>query len=240
LIFGSSFDATAEVEVATVVFASGEVQIVDVDRRKRFVIKGDLIFSNETLVTGDGRAQVKFTDDGRVSLKPNTIYSISDYFYDENEQSPTKSFFELVTGTVRFVTGKIAKRNRASFAIKTQTATIGVRGSSGQITSCVDRSCRGRLDGTYLTTYDGVLTITSGDSELEVHPNESAFCAADGSGCSKTETASTEPVEQIGPNLGPSYQQGDQIEHDHQEISPPTSPDPQYSPPTNGGYRSNY
>ena len=234
--------AAAEIEIGTIVFASGEVQVVDVDSRKRFVIKGDLIFANETLVTGDGRVQVKFSDDGRVSLKPNTIYSVSEYFYDESELEPVKSFFELVTGTVRFVTGKIAKRNRASFNIKTQTATIGVRGSSGEVTSCVDRSCRGQLDGTYLKTYEGILTIKSGDSQIDVHPNESAFCDADGSGCTKTAQAPSSAVETIGPNLGPNYQQGDQVDHSHgpEEYSPPVSPPvapPEYTPPSNrGGY----
>ena len=67
-------NAYADIEVANVVFASGEVKVVDIDSRKRYVIKGDLIFPGETLVTGDGRVEVKFTDDGRVSLNPNTIY----------------------------------------------------------------------------------------------------------------------------------------------------------------------
>lgn len=214
----------AEIEIGTVVFAAGEVQVIDQDKRKRFVIKGDLIFANDTLATGDGRAQVKFTDGGRVSLKKNTIYSISDYYYEESEREPVKSFFELVTGTIRFVTGKIAKRNRTSFAIKTQTATIGVRGSSGQVTSCVNRSCRGKLDGTYLSTYEGILTITSGDSTIEVGPNESAFCAADGSGCSKTEQAPGGPIDTVGQNLGPNYQQGEQVQHSHEEYSPPAAP----------------
>lgn len=218
--------AFADIEVGTVVFASGEVQVIDQDKRKRFVIKGDLIFDKDTLVTGDGRAQVKFTDGGRVSLKKNTIYSIPEYYYAESERDPVKSFFELVTGTVRFVTGKIAKRNRTSFAIKTQTATIGVRGSSGQVTSCVDRSCRGRLDGTYLSTYEGILTLTSGDSTVEVKPGESAFCAADGSGCSKTDGDNGGPIDTAGPNLGPNYQQGEQVEHSHshEEYSPPAAP----------------
>ncbi|MGR8949001.1 MAG: FecR family protein [Gammaproteobacteria bacterium] len=226
----------AETEVGRIVFASGEVQVVDVDSRKRFVIKGDLVFANETLVTGEGRVQVKFTDDGRVSLKANTIYAISDYYYAESERDPVKSLFELVTGTVRFVTGKIAKRNRASFGIKTQTATIGVRGSSGQVTSCVSRSCRGQLDGTYLTTYEGILTIKSGDSQIDVHPNESAFCDADGSGCTKTQEAPTGAVDSIGPNLGPEYQQGEQVEHDHhqEEYSPPPLSPPVHSPPSGG------
>ena len=241
----------AEIEVGTVVFAAGEVQVLDKDNRKRFVIKGDLIFAEDTLVTGDGRVQVKFSDDGRVSLKPNTIYEISDYYFAESDRDPVKSVFELVTGTIRFITGKIAKRNRASFAIRTKTATIGVRGSSGQVTSCVSRSCRGRLDGTYLTTYEGVLTITSGDSSLEVRPNESAFCAADGSGCSMTDQSVGGPIDTIGPNIGPNYQQGDQVDHDHQEYTPPSdslpsSPaappvapapvDPPVGVPMDGGY----
>ena len=222
----------AEVEVGTVVFAAGEVQVLDQDNRKRFVIKGDLIFDRDTLATGEGRAQVKFTDGGRVSLKPNTIYAISDYYFTESNRDPVKSFFELVTGTVRFVTGKIADRNRTSFAIKTQTATIGVRGSSGQVTSCVNRSCRGRLDGTYLTAYEGILSITAGDSSVELRPNESAFCAADGSGCSKTEqTAGSGSIDTIGPNLGPNYQQGEQVDHTHPE---PVPPPPQTQHPNMG------
>lgn len=224
--------ANAEVEVAQVVFANGEVQVVDVDSRRRYVIKGDLIFAGETIVTGKGRVQVKFTDDGRASLKPDTIYSVSDYYYDESASEPVKSFFELVKGTVRFVSGKIGKRNRANFAIKTKTATIGIRGSSGQVTSCLNRGCRGRLDGTYLTTYDGILFIKSGDSEVEVHPNESAFCGDDGSGCSKIEQApGSGPVETLRGDIDPTYRQGDQVLEDHGHSEPSYSPAPNAPPP---------
>jgi len=226
--------AQADIEVAKVVFASGEVQVVDIDKRKRYVIKGDLIFAGETLITGKGRAQVKFTDDGRVSLKPKTIYSISDYYYDESDEEELKSFFELVVGTIRFVSGKIGKRNRAAFGIKTQTATIGIRGSSGQVTSCLNSGCPGQLDGTYLTTYQGVLIISSAGTELEVHPNQTAFCGADASGCSMLEQAVGGPIEPIDLNLGPSYRQGEQAieDHGHVESTIPASPTPSYSTPT--------
>jgi len=228
-------DAYADIEVANVVFASGEVKVVDIDSRKRYVIKGDLIFPGETLVTGEGRVQVKFTDDGRVSLKPNTIYSISDYYYDESEDEPVKSFFELVTGTIRFVSGKIGKRDRTAFGIKTNTATIGIRGSSGQVTSCLNSGCPGRLDGTYLTTYQGVLTISSAGSTLDVHPNETAFCGADASGCSKIDQPTERQVDTFTPGIGPSYQQGEQVGGDHGHAEP-AAPPPVVPAAPSGGY----
>ena len=234
IFFVACGNVNADIEVANVVFASGEVKVVDIDSRKRYVIKGDLIFPGETLVTGEGRVQVKFTDDGRVSLKPNTIYSISDYYYDESEDEPVKSFFELVTGTIRFVSGKIGKRDRTAFGIKTNTATIGIRGSSGQVTSCLNSGCPGRLNGTYLTTYQGILTISSAGSTLDVHPNETAFCGADASGCSKIDQPAERQLDSFTPDLGPSYQQGDQVEGDHGHAEP--APPPVAPTAPSGGY----
>ena len=215
-----------------VVFASGDVKAIDVSGARRYLVKNDQVFAGDTVVTGDGKVQIRFTDNGYASLKADTEYRLSDYIYRGSPDGTERGFFNLLKGTVRFVTGLIGKSNRKSFRINTKTATIGIRGSSGLAVSCVAGSCEGKADGTYLTTYAGILTLASGAFSTEVHPRETYYC--DGVSCSRIEAeASAIPVVPVVPELDERYRQGDQHSidpgdhsHDH---SPPSMP--------SGGYQ---
>ena len=59
-------------------FTAGEVNLRQTDGRITALTKGGEIDSGNAIVTGNnGRAQVKFTDGGLISLQPNTEFKIS-------------------------------------------------------------------------------------------------------------------------------------------------------------------
>jgi hypothetical protein len=127
--------AAAATHAAKVVYAFGDVRATDATGAARGIRRGDRLASGDTVSTVRGRAQIKFTDGGFASLQPNTDYRIDDYSYEGREDGSERSFFNLVKGSVRFVTGVVGRANRKNFRIKTKVATIGIRGSSGIVTS---------------------------------------------------------------------------------------------------------
>ena len=114
---------------AKVIYATGEVSAKDAGGTRRAIQRGDFIASGDTVVTGEGRIQLRLTDGGFVALDPNTAYVIEDYRFDRVSPDAGRSFFNLVRGGVRFVTGAIGKVNRKNWRMRTAVATIGIRGT---------------------------------------------------------------------------------------------------------------
>lgn len=133
---------------------------------------------------------------------------------------------------MRFVTGAIGKANRKHFRLSTRTATIGIRGSSGLAEQCEGGSCANRADGTYLTTYDGILTLISGLFSGEVYPQETYFC--DGEGCSKiADHEGPHGLTPVVPEFDQRYRQGEQ-ELLHSEPNSPGIETPETFPSSPG------
>jgi hypothetical protein len=126
---GSTWAQTA----GTVDFASGDVTATGADGQARPVRKGVEIRSGDRIVTNQGRAQIRFTDGGYVSLQPDTDFSVRDYRFDGKADGSERGVFGLVKGAMRTVTGLIGRANRAAYQIQTPTATIGIRGTGGII-----------------------------------------------------------------------------------------------------------
>src|SRR5471032_1189813 len=87
--------------------------------------------SGDTLVTQKNTyAMVKFIDNSEITLKPGTTMKIEDFAYDAGKPSDDSASFSLVKGGLRSVTGLLGKRNKEKFAMKTPSATIGIRGTT--------------------------------------------------------------------------------------------------------------
>lgn len=110
-------------------FIAGQVSLRGTDGKTAALTKGRDIESGQAILTGDnGRAQVKFTDGGLVSLQPNTEFKIASYA-DKADPQLDSFLVDFLRGSMRAITGLIGKRNRANYKVTTTTATIGIRGS---------------------------------------------------------------------------------------------------------------
>ncbi len=102
--------------------ANGSVKILSV---KSEVEEGD------TLVTEKNTyAQIKFIDNSEVTLKPSTTFKIESFAFEDGKPDADSATLNLVKGGLRSVTGLLGKRNKEKFALKTPTATIGIRGTT--------------------------------------------------------------------------------------------------------------
>ena len=180
-----AYGSLAQAQVAgKVLVAVGDVSAV---RNERTVTlkTGDEVRTGDTLRVGEAsNMQVRFTDDGLVALKPNTIFRIDDYKFEHQAEKDT-SVFSLVKGGMRTITGLIGKLSRNNYAVKTPTSTIGVRGTFYLVEFC-NNSCffpNGAPvpNGTYGGVTDGRIVNINQAGEREFGKNEFFYVASSNS-----------------------------------------------------------
>ena len=105
--------------------------------RNSKILKGDTLKTAANAYT-----QIRMKDGALISLRPKTQLIISDYSFNGSEDGSEKSFFELLSGGLRTITGPnrdIAIQN--NYRIKTSIATIGIRGTHYGLMLCDSGSC---------------------------------------------------------------------------------------------------
>jgi hypothetical protein len=84
----------------------------------------------DTIVTADGAsARIVLTDNSVLDLDSGSEIQLSDYSYDPSEPEQNKSDISVVEGSLRYVSGLIAKENSDNVSFTAGNSTIGVRGS---------------------------------------------------------------------------------------------------------------
>ena len=91
---------------------------------------GDTFESGATISTGNRAFSVlKFTDGQVVALRAESVLSVDDYLYAENDLPDSRSQTSLLQGGMRALTGIIGDENPESVSYSTPVATIGIRGT---------------------------------------------------------------------------------------------------------------
>jgi FecR protein len=161
----AAFPLAAQANAGVAQFTAGPVS-VNKASGSAALSKGGVVASGETIVTGqDGRAQLRFSDGGLVSLTPNSQFRIDNYA-DVNDGKADRFLVNLLQGGMRAITGLIGKRNRDNYKVQTATATIGIRGSAFSLAYNPDGSLAvtTELDGIEVCTQAGCIGLTAGES----------------------------------------------------------------------------
>jgi hypothetical protein len=150
---------------AKVVTAQGEVYAVDADGHRRRVVAGGSVYPGDVVETMPGtRAVLAFRDDTRVTLGSNSRFRVDNFVYDEKNAGEGRFLATLLRGSVRALTGLIAKANNRNANFATPTATIGIRGT-GFDAACGDPDCSQLT----LWTWLGSIAVTKqGDTALQL------------------------------------------------------------------------
>jgi hypothetical protein len=115
----------------TIVQLSGPLLAKKADGVVRILSMRSEVESGDTLVTEKNTyAMVKFIDNSEITLKPSTTFKVENFSYDAGKPDGDNASFNLVKGGLRSVTGLLGKRNKEKFAMKTPSATIGIRGTT--------------------------------------------------------------------------------------------------------------
>ncbi len=114
----------------TITHLSGPLFAKKVDGSLKILSTKSIIEQGDTLVSEkDTYAQIKFVDNSEITLRPNSQLKIDSFSFDEAKPAEDSMVFSLIKGGLRSITGLLGKRNNARFALKTPTATIGIRGT---------------------------------------------------------------------------------------------------------------
>jgi hypothetical protein len=141
-----------------VLVASGPFIAIQTDKSARSLTSGAEFYQGDKLWTGPRtRAQIRFSDGAIMTLRPDTEFSVDEYEFDEQNAENNKSFFSLIKGGFRTLTGLVARLRPDSYRVKTAYAIVGVRGTTYEV---VDQSAL------YVAAWDGTISITNDADEM--------------------------------------------------------------------------
>jgi len=156
----------------------GDVRLYDPAQNMRIAKVGEVVNEGDSIVTGsDGEVHLAMADEGQIAVRPNTRLRIARYRADGG--SGDTSIIALVQGALRSVTGWIGKYNAKGYAIRTPTATIGVRGTDHETMVLPTGSPDGEA-GTYDKVNHGATLLTTQHGTTEVRPNQAGFVSLKG------------------------------------------------------------
>ena len=109
----------------------------------------------------NSKLQIIFEDNTVISLGQKTVFEIEEYLFS---QTKPKARFKISKGLFKSITGKIGHIAPKNFKLKTQNATIGVRGTTiiGETSKDVDT----------ITCSSGKIVVTSFGREVVVGKGE--------------------------------------------------------------------
>ena len=97
---------------------------------------------DDTVVTGaDGTVKIVLSDNSILDLEEDSEIEINDYSFNPTNADENNSDIGVLAGTLRYVSGKIAKDDPENVSFSAGTSTIGVRGTFISISVCPDEGC---------------------------------------------------------------------------------------------------
>ena len=118
--------STSWADIGSVTEASGTA-IIKRGKDTIQIVKGTEIKTNDKVETKNGKVKIVFKDDTNVTVTESSSLVIDDFVYDP-KSGAGKLGLKAAAGTVRYVSGSIAKDPK-NVKINTPTAAIAVRGT---------------------------------------------------------------------------------------------------------------
>lgn len=107
---------------------SGDVRVRDA-QGERALKSGDAVVENARLMSGkDGAASMTMRDGTTLVLGSNSQFEVQKFAFDATTQNGNL-FVNLLQGSMRMLTGLIAKTNPEAIQVKTKTLSVGIRGT---------------------------------------------------------------------------------------------------------------
>ncbi len=127
-VIGGAAQSTDDEVVGKVTELSGSAVAMQ-DAMPRALKNGADIRIGDVLSTArDSRLQIKMVDEAEFSLSERSVFVVQEYFLNQDGKDGN-AVIRLMSGAVRAVSGKIAQLDSHPFQMRTEVATIGVRGT---------------------------------------------------------------------------------------------------------------
>ena len=116
--------------VGVITHLSGVLQVRHADGTSKLLAVKSEVLQGDTLQTEkDTFARIKFVDNGEIVLRPETIFKVETYAFNEIGKEQDNIVVSLIRGGLRSVTGMLGRRSPNKFRMDTAVATIGIRGT---------------------------------------------------------------------------------------------------------------
>ncbi len=160
-------------------FVIGDVKVINKAGVTRALVKGGEIDEGDRIVTAAGAsAQIKMVDGGFIAVRPNTNLSFDSYHYTGKDDGKESAVLSLLQGGFRTITGIIGHTNKQNYLIKTDTATIGIRGTDHE-PMVILPPAPGQVaiaePGTYDKVNVGVAYIRTDAGSVDIQRNQVGF-----------------------------------------------------------------
>ncbi len=201
--------AVAHADAGQVLFVYGKAYVVSADGSRAALEKGSAVQSGDTIVTSaNGRVQLRMDDGGLLALRPQTEFVIEQFNFPAAGDGSVaaagepRSFFALVKGGFRSITGAIGKADKADYQVRTPVATIGIRGTDYTAVYC-DAGCdRGMDKGLYVGVTDGGVTLRNGGGALDLDSGQFGFVRDSDAAPEKSAAAARLLAAEVAPEAG--------------------------------------
>ena len=140
----------------------------------------NLFATDEIFTLKNTRAEIRFTDETRITVGPEARLEINDFSYTGNESLDVASPDSLVTtlhrGAFRIVTGLVAqnKKNRIDFR-SALTTSIGIHGTDFTVRACMEQVHCGDLFGVSAAVKAGSISLRNAAAEIKLDRDEFAL-----------------------------------------------------------------
>lgn len=150
----------------TVEFVSGQASIRSAAGQTRAAERGVALRSGDTIETASGRLQMRMVDGAYISLQPQSLLRLDEYFAGGSGAVEERGLLGLLRGGLRSVTGTIGRANRASYRLTTPTATVGIRGTEFAVTAD---------NGTRVSVTEGLVALCNDGGCVDIGVGQSGF-----------------------------------------------------------------
>lgn len=160
-------------------FVIGDVKLISKAGVTRALVKGGEVDEGDRIVTAAGAsAQIKMVDGGFIAVRPNTDMRFDAYHYSGKDDGKESAIISLLQGGFRTITGIIGHTNKKNYLIKTDTATIGIRGTDHEpmvILPPAPGQVAIAAPGTYDKVNVGIAYISTTAGSIDIQPNQVGF-----------------------------------------------------------------
>ena len=171
---GAAFGVAGNVQ-----FVVGDVKLITAAGVTRALQKGAEINEGDRVITAAGAsAQIKMVDGGFIAIRPDTNMGFDTYRYSGKEDGTENAIVSLLRGGFRTITGIIGRKNKQNYLIRTETATIGIRGTDHEPMVILPPAAGQAAiapAGTYDKVNDGIAFIRTDAGSIDIHRNQVGF-----------------------------------------------------------------
>lgn len=129
--YAQAAGTTAQHSIGTVSVQNGSVTVKHADGSRTVLKKGDPVFPDDVIETGQGGAVgVTFEDGTTFSLGSGGRMVLDDLVYDPDSHTGSGNI-AVLKGSFTFVSGQIPKTAPDALTVKTPAMSVGIRGTAG-------------------------------------------------------------------------------------------------------------